>query len=102
MFSQPAMGGRHWRRPLQNITVQAESVPSVRIDLAVYADTPWPSPAVMQSVLVAVAASNGGHHPKVTRSMFSHPAMGGRHWRRSLQNITVQAELLPQRALGLR
>jgi len=46
----------------------------------------------MQSVLVAVAASNGGHHPKVTRSMFSHPAMGGRHWRRPLQNITVQAE----------
>ena len=44
------------------------------------------------SVLVAVADSNGGHHPKVTRSMFSHPAMGGRHWRRPLQNITVQAE----------
>jgi len=47
----------------------------------------------MQSVLVAVAASNGGHHPKVTRSMFSHPAMGGRHWRRPLQNITVQADI---------
>ena len=69
-----------------------ENIPSVRIDLAVYADTPWPSPTVMQSVLVAVAAANGGHHPKVTRSMFSHPAMGGRHWRRPLQNITVQAE----------
>ena len=69
-----------------------ENIPSVRIDLAVYADTPWPSPTVMQSVLVAVAASNGGHHPKATRSMFSHPAMGGRHWRRPLQNITVQAE----------
>ena len=46
----------------------------------------------MLSVLVAVAASNGDHHPKVTRSMFSHPAMGDRHWRRPLQNITVQAE----------
>ena len=67
-------------------------MPPVRIDLAVYADTPWPSLTVMQSVLVAVAASNGGHHPKVTRSMFSHPAMGGRHLRRPLQNITVQAE----------
>ena len=55
-------------------------MPPVRIDLAVYADTPWPSPTVMQSVLVAVAASNGGHHPKVNRSMFSQPAMGGRHF----------------------
>ena len=76
---------------------------SVRIDLAVYADTPWPSPIVMQSVLVAVAASNGGHHPKVPRSMFSHPkvprsmfshpAMGGRHLRRPLQNIPYRPKI---------
>lgn len=74
-----------------------EFISSVRIDLAVYTDTPRPSPTVMQSVLVAVAASNGGHHPKVTRSKFSHPAMGGRHWRRPLQNITVQAENVSRR-----